>query len=430
MTVHQHWDPLKVCLVGSSYPPEFYSYIKNSKVRNVMERIAIETEEDYQKICDKLAELGVEKTFRTKISDDWEKDHGWGRHAQYPPMTPRDHTAMVGNTWFQPGGEYGRNFDAKHLLSRVMHWKEQDLNEDDEIIAEYVLDLLKPGRNLRGSEAIEALRNSEGESKSVMGILGALDTDELERIAYSACTNVMGSKNRNMHRDFNFYKDAEEWAVQNGHECQYDKYISTANLTRLGKDLYFGLNNVVNYLNRDHFINGWQKLFPGYRVHPITSPGHHDGAFTPVKPGLIISTGHAQDYSETFPGWEIVRLKKDHWQQVKDFRKVKEQNRGRWWVPGEENNDDLADFINTWLEDWVLYVEETVFDVNMLVVDEKNVLCNNYNKEAFDAFERHGVTPHVVNFRHRYFWDGGLHCITSDLHREGTQQDYFPNEVS
>jgi len=37
------------------------------------------------------------------------------------------------------------------------------------------------------------------------------------------------------------------------------------------------------------------------------------------------------------------------------------------------------------------------------------------------------ITPHVLNFRHRYFWDGGLHCITSDLHREGDQQDYFPN---
>ena len=50
-----------------------------------------------------------------------------------------------------------------------------------------------------------------------------------------------------------------------------------------------------------------------------------------------------------------------------------------------------------------------------------------YNKKVFDAFERHGVTPHIVNFRHRYFWDGGLHCITSDIAREGgVRNDYFP----
>ena len=49
-SVHQHWDPLKVCAVGRSFPPEFYKKIGNPKVRSVMERIAIETEEDYQKL--------------------------------------------------------------------------------------------------------------------------------------------------------------------------------------------------------------------------------------------------------------------------------------------------------------------------------------------------------------------------------------------
>jgi len=62
----------------------------------------------------------------------------------------------------------------------------------------------------------------------------------------------------------------------------------------------------------------------------------------------------------------------------------------------------------------------------MLVVDEQNVIVNNYNKDVFDFFEKHGVTGHVVNFRHRYFWDGGLHCITTDLDREGERQDFFP----
>jgi hypothetical protein len=62
----------------------------------------------------------------------------------------------------------------------------------------------------------------------------------------------------------------------------------------------------------------------------------------------------------------------------------------------------------------------------MLVIDEKNVICNNYNEQVFAAFDRFGITPHVINFRHRYFWDGGLHCITSDIHREGIQKDYFP----
>ena len=104
---------------------------------------------------------------------------------------------------------------------------------------------------------------------------------------------------------------------------------------------------------------------------------------------------------------------------MEGFTKKKEKMNGRYWVPNA--GDDFYDYVNEWLDDWVTYVEETVFDLNMLVIDEKNVIVNGPNKKAFDAFERHGITPHIVNFRHRYFWDGGLHCITADLAREGEQ---------
>jgi hypothetical protein len=52
--VFQHWDPLRVCVVGRSYPPEFYSWITVPHVRNLFERIALKTEEDFQKIIKKL----------------------------------------------------------------------------------------------------------------------------------------------------------------------------------------------------------------------------------------------------------------------------------------------------------------------------------------------------------------------------------------
>jgi hypothetical protein len=42
-SVYQHWDPLKVCVVGRSYPPEFYSWIKIPHVRKLFESIATET---------------------------------------------------------------------------------------------------------------------------------------------------------------------------------------------------------------------------------------------------------------------------------------------------------------------------------------------------------------------------------------------------
>ena len=43
----------------------------------------------------------------------------------------------------------------------------------------------------------------------------------------------------------------------------------------------------------------------------------------------------------------------------------------------------------------------------------------------YEFLKKHNVEPVYVPWRHRYFWDGGLHCITLDLYREGTQKDYF-----
>ena len=64
-------------------------------------------------------------------------------------------------------------------------------------------------------------------------------------------------------------------------------------------------------------------------------------------------------------------------------------------------DDDLVNYIDKWLYHWVNYVEETVFDVNMLVIDKNNVICSNYNEKVFKKFDEYGITPHVVNFRHQ-----------------------------
>jgi hypothetical protein len=146
-----------------------------------------------------------------------------------------------------------------------------------------------------------------------------------------------------------------------------------------------------------------------------------------VCPGLIISLSDVPTYADTFPGWEVVYLPGQSWDMVEPFIELKKKNSGKWWIPGFEHDPDVTDLVETWLAHWTGYVEETVFDVNMLIIDPKNVMVFNYNKQVFDALERHGITPHIVPFRHRYFWDGGIHCVTSDLHREGVMQDHFPD---
>ena len=205
--------------------------------------------------------------------------------------------------------------------------------------------------------------------------------------------------------------------------CKTPGVISTANICRVGKDLWWDMHKDTG----QHIVDKYKKIWEteGFRVHTSNRGCHSDGDFCVVKPGCIVSLREIQDYKTEFPGWDILYLPDQSWDAVDPFLKMKDKVGGRWWLNGEEHNDQLIEFVNTWLNDWVGYVEETVFDVNMLSIDHNTIICNNYNKEVFDHFKKHRVEPIVFNFRHRYFWDGGIHCITQDLYREGTMEDYF-----
>jgi hypothetical protein len=375
-SVHQHWDPLKVCAVGQSYPPEFYSFITNSRVRDVMERIATETEEDYQKLINLLKSFNVE-IVRPKIEKDFSKYFSHGRY--YPPimMTPRDFTAMIGDRFFMPIQSFTSQYNAQKIwdMMKGADWPNLPMNEEQFInLPEWV---------------------------------------KKEILSYNIPTNSYSS-----------FETISNLLKEQNNNISYGLDINTAMTTRIGKDLYFGTEAYDE--DQSTLKKRAEELFPDYRCHIVNTGGHSDGTFCPVVPGLIVSLYDIPSYTESFPGWEVIYLPGQSWTAVKPFLDLKEKNRGKWWVPGEELNDDFTEFVESWLGHWVGYVEETVFDVNMLVIDEKNVICNNYNEKVFEAFSRYGITPHVVNFRHRYFWDGGLHCVTSDIHREGIQKDYFP----
>ena len=63
------------------------------------------------------------------------------------------------------------------------------------------------------------------------------------------------------------------------------------------------------------------------------------------------------------------------------------------------------------------------------MVNESTLLCTQEDEQIFKVLERHGITPHIVPFRHYNFWDSGIHCLTVDLSRRGTMKDYFPSQI-
>jgi glycine amidinotransferase len=375
-SIYQHWDPLKVCVVGRSYPPEFYSWITVPHVRSLFEKIAIETEEDFQNIIKKLEEFGVE-VLRPNLPTEPMLN---GKYLS-PPMTPRDFSIMVGDVFYE---NYSFPCHKAYQEVKDIAWPECHSQSDFESLPMWI------------QEECNNVHSFKFYQKS-----------------FDTCDHIFDRIRKQGNKIKSYYYNQ---SVLNG-----------AHITRVGKDLYFGTENYNQ--DQTEYKSFVDREFIQTRNHIINTGGHSDATYCPVCPGLIISLKDVPTYKNTFPGWEVVYLPNQSWTKVKSFLDLKEKNQGRWWIPGFEHDQPVIDTVETWLQHWTGYVEETVFDVNMLIIDPKNVMVFNYNKLVFDALERYGITPHVVPFRHRYFWDGGIHCVTSDLHREGIMQDYFPNRT-
>ena len=371
-SVYQHWDPLKVCIVGRSYPPEFYAWIKIPHVRNIFEKIAAETEEDFQAIIKKLNEFGVQ-TVRPDLPDTVNMVNG--RYPK-PPMTPRDNTVMIGDQYYS---QTEFNFENFYKDVKDVTWPDCASHE----------------------EFLELPQHIQNECIQLHQLYKFKDQPS----SYSNINTLIKQQGNNIITD-----------VRN-------TWCNGAMVARIGRDLYVGTDDYdQDILALKNKVN---NMFVNTRNHVVNTGGHSDSTYCPVAPGLIISLYDVPTYADTFPGWEVVYLPGQSWTKVKPFMDLKKKNDGKWWIPGFEHDQDVVDVVETWLGHWTGYVEETVFDVNMLIIDPKNVMVFNYNKQVFDALDRYGITPHIVPFRHRYFWDGGIHCVTSDLHREGTMNDYF-----
>lgn len=198
--------------------------------------------------------------------------------------------------------------------------------------------------------------------------------------------------------------------------------------TLVGKDLFLDsqMDGVPIKPDVKQCLIDWLKrAYPDLNIHWLTIGGHNDGCFHTCKPGAIVSLNEIQIYEETFPGWDVLYLPDQSWDLVSDFIKQKTVTLGKYWIPGQSENFELLNFVNTWLKDWVGYVEETVFDVNMVMINDHTACVTNYNKEVFDFFKKHKIEPIIVPLRHRFFWDGGLHCVSLDLYRQGNCETFI-----
>ncbi len=67
--------------------------------------------------------------------------------------------------------------------------------------------------------------------------------------------------------------------------------------------------------------------------------------------------------------------------------------------------------------------------MNFLVIDPNTVCVEASETPMIEELEKHGIEVIPVPFYDVVMFGGCLHCGTADVYREGTLEDYFPNQI-
>lgn len=383
-SVYQHWDPLDVCLVGKTYPPEFYSWIQDPKTRTRFEELARETEEDYQCLISLLTNKFNVKVLRPALPHNFDDLFIQGKWVQ-PPTAPRDYFLMIHDQFWVPTVP-----NASHAWA--VFWRQNKLS--------WWPDYVRP------NDFYEAWPEHAQEIRSKFAEFCQIDQLHLD------------AKLKFYDRVFDDIKS------HNNHIVRTDlDFINGCFVSRIGKSLFFATQTYHD--DKQVILDQVNQLFPFTQNKVVNSGGHGDAVYCPVSPGLIISLNDIPTYSDTFPGWEVVYLPPSNYAHMREFEFSMKRNKGRWFMPGFEQDTNLQNMVDHYFDEWVGQVSETVFDVNILIVDPKNIIVSSHNDQVERACARHGIEVHVVPFRHKYFWDCGIHCVTNDLSRRGDLKSWL-----
>ena len=379
---YNSYDPLKAVLIGSAYPVDFFADHPDTKVADALCKVNDETREDLDNMQKMFEERGIKVhrmtdqcvgDGRTWTSVKEIMDYrGW---IPRPIMAPRDEYMVL-----------GKNLIACTPKScRYMPTEFYDYE-----------DVLTPSR----------------QHKVPWGWSDEHDDTESNPWWFGHFGN-------------NNIRDVEA-------------RITGPSVVRTGRDLLVDVARSIPdsaFTFATKWIQKYNEVFgENFRAHRCEFGRHSDGLMNILRPGLVISSAGMENYELTYPGWDVAYIKKPHNEYIRKFTELK-FNAGteldglrmmKYWVVGEEGNQALHEFIDLWFNENVGNCFETNFDVNVLSLDHNTVVSSGKNSEAEAELKRFGIETIVAPVRHRWFWDGGLHCCTVDLVREGECEDYFP----
>lgn len=95
---HTSWQPLEEVVVGRAYSPDYFDHVKDPRVRDQLQQILAETEEDLNNLSRTIEQYGA-RVHRPGLpnKDWWQDQQQAGKPVPVPPLTPRDWQISLGN---------------------------------------------------------------------------------------------------------------------------------------------------------------------------------------------------------------------------------------------------------------------------------------------------------------------------------------------
>jgi len=368
VNAYNGWDPLKQVVLGNVFDPEIFENIGDLKLRDLLQQILYETYEDLMGIKKTLEDLGVEviQPPRNALNYFKDNDNVFDLDSKMSGMTGLPRPCITPRDDFLTLGN-------KLLATTV------GMGDSGKMFNPKCIDMY-----------LQEQWNLYQDGKIPHGPLKPTGVGLAEKLGPIEST-------------FNFWAPA---------------------VHRVGNKL---IVDQEDWSNIDEIL---LERYPEFTSANVTVGGHTDGSMNLPKPGLVICAPWMgpDDFKDTLPGWDVLKIEHPNYMQGENFEnwfEDKQITKGKWWTPEAKSNPELVKFVEDWLTNWVGFAEESVFEVNMLSVSEEVILSMNYQPEVHNALKKHGIEPIYCRFRHRNFWDGGLHCLTLDTVREGGIQDYF-----
>lgn len=382
---------IRTIVLGSFFGPEYFEFINDVGIRDPLQKIAAEINQDldyFQQILESHGSVVLKpELISVREFKNFFDSHGY---FPTPPLQPRNNHAIIGDRC------YRLTADSSSIVQCL------------ELYNNNIVDLTQANSQMFARSMEQNLSNYNPTTntwyrRQKYHNLAGPDWPKFENYIKGDRSTVPFIQ-----------QELEEFQSEFTYENKELGPAEGPNFMVLGTRLIIDCNEYCDYA-------AWsQEHIPGFETYNTinTTAGHTDGCFVIVGNKTIIGIDPLIDYHTHFPDYKVVRVPPKNYQDILHNYQHSQTNKMRaWFISGEDCNKPLQEYIDKYFEKYTGFSPETVFDVNVLALDQTNVCVTADTAEVIGPLQQQGINCINVPWRHRWFVDCGLHCLTLDLHR-------------